>query len=827
MKLRCLPITAKQRPNAALNLAAPLCIIRVFADSNTNSGTAMKRLLLLSSLLLLTLTAAAQPVLVQRDNGTPAGAYFNAPSFMNESVILSFDGPCKVLELQVYYMGNGAAKDTLFIVGDAAEGAIPPTHWVWEYNTLIPPVVVDYTAEGWYTIDLRDRNLRSDGYDRIVVQHWLQRPAGPWIAVDSDEQKTPYASFLMDPTKTNSLGGPGQYFLVTNDFMVRALVEYDYPEGDGSEEPPPPVLADVAVDAGIEKDQAPINAAIAAVADWNNDGRDDIAIGSNYFQNNGDGSFSNVTDELGLGGGYSVWADFDNDGWQDVYIVSGGDNDKLYRSDGAGGFEDVTQSAGISNPAPTVTPIWLDYNNDGHADLFIANGRRTVNSQEVYFPDKLWKNNGDGTFSDVSSQSGIAAAEPSPYMDCWGASACDFDNDGWTDIFVSTYRLAPDMLFRNNGDGTFTEVGAATGVRGVPTASPSYFGHGMGSDWGDFDNDGWSDLAVGNLGHPDWRGAVSNPSLIFHNEMGNDFSEMHHAMGLKFREMNAGVTWADLDCDGWLDLWQSQYAYQKEGEGGEPGRYSRLYMNQGAPEYQLLDRTWHYGSKVHGAWTVSRLDYDLDGDVDLLVASPRDGVKLFRNDIPREGRWLALRLHGSPENGVTMDAFGTRVVVYADGRMFTRTLSTSAAGSRAATNSLEMHFGLGNAVSIDSVVVHYPNGVRRTLTNLEVDTRYALAYSGDITADVDDAAVPAAWDIAGAALRDGTLQFTLRHDRPLENARIRLYNALGQALLNVDASRLQPGLQAMPLGLHLSSGTYFIVVETPEHARSLKLQHLR
>jgi hypothetical protein len=787
----------------------------------------MKQLLFIAILFLFTATAIAQPVLVKRDNGTPAGAYFNAPSFMNESSILTFDGPCRVLELHIYYMGNGAAKDTLFIVGDAAEGAIPPTHWVWAYNTLIPPVVVEYTADGWYTIDLRSQNLRSDGYDRIVVQHWTQKPAGPWIAVDNDAQKTPYASFIMDPTQNNSLGGPGQYFRATNDFMIRALVEYDFPEGDGSADAPPPTMVDVAVTAGIQKDGAPINAAIAGVADWDNDGWDDVAIGSNYFRNNRDGTFTNVSAQLGLPSGYPVWADFNNDGWQDVYIVSGGDNDKLFRSDGAGGFVDVTATAGITNPAPTVTPIWFDYNGDGLTDLFIANGRRTVNNQEVYFPDKLWKNNGDGTFSDVTTQCGMAAAEPAPYMDCWGASACDFDNDGWTDIFVSTYRLAPDLLFRNNGNGTFTEVGAATGARGVPTDAPQYFGHGMGSDWGDFDNDGWTDLVVGNLGHPDWRGAVSNPSLIFHNEGGNDFSEMHHEMGLKFREMNAGVSWADLDCDGWLDLWQSQYSYQKEGANGEPGRYSRLYMNEGAPAFGLRDRTWHFGAQVHGAWTVARLDFDRDGDIDLLVASPHEGVKLFRNDLPRNGSWLTLRLEGSPENGVPMDAFGTRVIVHADGRSFTRTLSTSAAGSRMATNSLELHFGLGNAVNIDSVAVYYPGGVQRTLTALLLNKHYTLAYSGEVTTGIPGQASPSTWSVEGATLTGGMLNLTLAHDRPLESARLRLHNALGQQVYSLDVPRLQPGLQSFPVSQRLSSGLYFLVVETAKESRSTKLQHLR
>jgi hypothetical protein len=770
--------------------------------------------------------AVSQPVLIKRDSGTPAGAYYNAVSFMNESAIISFDGPCRVLELQIYYMGNNPARDTLYIVGDASEGAIPPDalgvgiqhpHSARDRIRLSRHAGLVHHRPAW------DRTSAATGFDRIVVQHWLQRPVGPWFAVDSDKQVTPYWSFLMDPTQTNSLGGPGQYLLVTNDYMIRALVEYDFPNGNGSQPPPPPTLGDVAVSAGIHNQRQPeVKAAIASVGDWNNDGWDDINIGSHYFQNRGDGSFEYVTGALGLSAGFAVWGDFDNDGWDDAYIVNGGDNDKLYRNRRDGTFEDVTAASTISNPMPTVTPIWLDYNNDGHLDLFLANGRRTVAGQEVYYQDKLWRNEGDGSFTDVTSASGIAVAEPAPYDDCWGASACDYNNDGLTDIFVSTYRLAADKLYRNNGNGTFTDVGAATGVRGVPTQAPQYFGHGMGSDWGDFDNDGLMDLAVGNLGHPDWRGAVSNPSLIFHNDNTARFSEVHHDMGLKFREMNAGVLWADLDLDGWLDLWQSQYSYSKEGEGGEPGRYSRVYFNGGAPDFLLHDRTWLVGSKVHGAWTVSRLDYDRDGDIDLLVASQHEGVKLFRNDLPRKGRWLALRLSGSPADDVPMNAFGTRVVVHADGRMFTRTLSTSSAGSRTATNSTELHFGLGNAVSIDSVAIFYPNGARQQLTTLQPDKRYTIAYNGQISTGIGELS-DAAWDIAQAQYSRGLIRFSLKSEFPLAGAQIDLYNALGQRVFSLVAEELSPGMRTFSVPARLSSGLHMLTLRSGAITRSARV----
>ena len=767
------------------------------------------------ALTVMTLACAslqAQNVLVSRDNGNPMGAYYNTPSFTNESVIFSVAGPCQVLEIHIYYMGASARRDTIVVAGDASEGAVPPTHWVWYYNTIIDPIVVDYSGTaGWYTIDVRDRHLRSDGYDRIVIQHCVH-PGSPRFAVDTDAQTQPYWSFLMNPAETNSLGGPGRYYLTTNDFMVRLLIRYDHPSGNTSQAPPPPSLVNVTASAGLTVNGEPIKSAIASVADWNNDGWDDIAIGRHYFLNNGDGTFENVSSSIGINRGYPVWGDFDNDGFVDAYVVDGGDNDKLFRNNGDGTFTDVTAASGLRNPAPTVTPIWFDYNNDGHLDLFLANGRRESGGQETYFQDKLWRNNGDGTFTDVTVESGIAAAEPPPHLDCWGATACDFNNDGWTDIFVATYRLAPDLLYRNNGDGTFTEVGAQTGVRGAPTAAPQYFGHGMGCDWGDFDNDGWSDLAVGNLGHPDWRGAVSNPSLIFHNNRGVNFTNVQRDLGLKFFEMNSGIAWADLDNDGYLDLWQSQYSYQNAGESGEPYRYSRVYINEGPPDFRLLDRTWQYGSLIHGAWTVSRIDYDNDGAIDLLVASPRDGVLLFRNEIPKRGRWVAFRLTGSPDDTVPMDAFGTRVVVHAGGKQFMRTLSTSSAGSRAATHSTELHFGLGHVTSIDSVVLYYANGYSRVHTSLRPDRRYTIPYSGEIAVNVEDLASASTWRIENTSIQRGELRFTLQADRPVDNANIELYSLLGQRVFDMRAGSLTPGRQSVLLPVDISQGVYFLVL---------------
>jgi hypothetical protein len=687
----------------------------------------MKKLLLL--LLFSAFSLHAQTI-IQRDNGKVAGYYISQNSF-EESVLLKPDGPCKVNKVQVYFGGSNAArKDTILIVGDPAEGAIPPTQYVWSYNTLAT-AIVDYNGTpGWYTIDLSALNIRSDGFDRICVQH-TNEVGGPRFGIDDDGASKPNSSFLYDPIKINTLNFPGIYSLTQGDFMVRLEVTYDFPEGNSSKQPPYPSLLDITKQAKlVASNGEPVKSARVSVADWNNDGFDDVAIGGNFFENQKDGTFKDVSNKITMSASATVWGDYNNDGWLDVYVVNGA-GDRIYRNNGNGTFTNITDLTGFSNPMPTVTPIWLDYDRDGNLDIFIANGRTESAGSETYYPDQLWKNNGDGTFKNVTNESKIALGEPQP-LDCWGATAADYNNDGFVDIFVATYRLAPDKLFKNNGDGTFTEVGAETGVRGNPTASPQYFGHGIGCDWGDYDNDGFLDLAVGNLGHPDWRGAVSNPSLVFKNNGGENFTEVHKDLGIKFFEMNSGVMWADLDLDGNLDLWHSQYAYEPVSETS-PQRLSRVYMNGGSENnYAFKDKTWELGAKIHGAWTQARLDFDNDGDIDILAASPHDGVRLFRNDMERKGNWIGFRLGAervSYDSNKVRNIYDVVITLYEGKKTFQRKLLSGGSGSTATQHSNMIHFGLGDIEIIDSAVVSY-KGKQRTFRNLSVNS---CLYLGEDT----------------------------------------------------------------------------------------------
>lgn len=674
----------------------------------------MKNMLLILFVLCFA-SIVANSAVVKNDNGTPAGNSYSQPrAFFEESFVLTPSGPCTIDSIVVYLMGTEAIQDTLWVVGFPTSGNLWPTQYIWNFNTIIEPIAYDYNGvEGWKTFYVGNTGLRSEGLDRIVIQHRL-KPQGPWFAYDNDGRNNTYDSWICDPftPNPNFLNIAGTiYYYPNGDYMGRLIVSYDYPKGEGSDTPPPPYLVNVSSSVGLS------GTGMSSIVDWNNDGWDDIENAGSFFVNN-KGSFQDINSKLTIQRGATTWGDINNDGLQDLFVALSWGNDKVYLNKGSNSFTDITTTTTIVNNYPTMTPLWLDYNNDGLLDLFIANNR-TADAQgnETYYPDQLWRNNGNNTFTNVRYISGIATGEPSENYDCYGAQAVDYNNDNFTDIFVANYRLAPDNLYQNQGDSTYINVAAQAGVQGVPTAVPYYFGHGMGCEWGDFNNDGYIDLCVGNLAHTDSRGQYSNPSLIFKNNGPPDwnFTDVHKQMGLKFYEGNAGVLWLDLDLDGYLDLWHGLYS----------GGVNHLYLNQGPPDFKLKEITWVSGSVVADSWTASRTDYDNDGDLDLLIYGA-----LYRNDMPRKGKWLEIELSGSPANKVNMDAYGSRVTVYAGGRMFYRQHSGSAGGSRCVQNTNVLHFGLGEVNKIDSIVIVYSNGAINKILNVMPNAKYHIPYMG-------------------------------------------------------------------------------------------------
>jgi hypothetical protein len=667
------------------------------------------------------------------DNGVLVGYYVNQVNW-EESKILHPTVPGKINKIYMYLGGTEAKKDTFWIVSDPSEGYLPPSLYSY-YISAYQGYVYNYNGtQGWHNIDISGINLNSGGVNGFTVQHVI-KPNGPYFGLDTKAQEiNKYNSFLNNvyvpnPDFINLRGTIISY--TQNSYMVRCDIDYKYknPDGTPAKALPPSMPDKTAASKLVDGSGKPIASEMASVVDWNKDGFQDIAIKSNFFQNNGDGTFTDVSTNINAPNNGTVWADVDNDGNLDFITANGWNNDRIYYGNGDGTFKEETDAVVIQN-APTISPMWIDYDKDGLVDLYIAYGRKEENGVETFYQDKLFKNLGNRKFKDVTIESGIAAGESTPY-DCWGASITDYNNDGWPDIFVATYRLAPDLLYRNNKDGTFTEVGAATGARGAPTYYEGYFGHGMGSDWGDFDNDGDLDLCVGNLGHPDERALNSNKSLILRNQGPPDykFSDFTDSARLQFFEMNAGTVWTDLDLDGYLDLVHSQYAY--EAKGKRTDKNTRFYLNKGPDEnFRLEDNTYEFGSYIHGAWCPVRGDFDNDGDMDIVVASSNENLKLFENQIPKKGNWISFVLEGDPTQKVNYSAYGSSIKVTAGGKTFYRALPGVVLNGRASQSSNELNFGIGNS-DVEKVEVTFSNGKGYTFNSLQTNRKYKINSNGE------------------------------------------------------------------------------------------------
>ncbi len=457
----------------------------------------------------------------------------------------------------------------------------------------------------------------------------------------------------------------------------------------------PVEFEDVTEEAGF----GDINYIRVAWGDYDGDGWEDLLLnGRSLWRNNQDGTFTDVTADAGIRGVNSnggVWADYDNDGDLDFYatVHSFEDGDVLWRNEGDGTFIDITSYSGeISDRLPTEGAAWGDYDDDGYVDLYVANYETASGTDDplgIGTPDVLYHNNGDGTFSNVSREAGVELdGEP---MVGRGVAWCDFDDDGDLDIYVSNYRLDPNFLWRNDGDGTFTDVAKEQRVQGYATEAPAggpRYGHTIGSDWGDYDNDGDMDLYASNLAHPRFI-MFSDKPMLLENRRGT-FLERWPTSGIDYCETSSDPAWGDYDNDGDLDLYFTAIY---------DGRYSRLFRGAGNGRFE--DATEATGTTVNNGWGCAWCDYDHDGDLDLAVGSG-SGFRLFRNG-GNSNDWFQVELRGEVSNAA---AIGARVRVDNGDRAYYRDVQ----GGRGTTsqNMLACHFGLPGSYSEVEVAVRWP-----------------------------------------------------------------------------------------------------------------------
>ncbi len=521
--------------------------------------------------------------------------------------------------------------------------------------------------------------------------------------------------------------------------------------------------------------------------DFDSDGWDDLTIASEtgqsirFFKNNG-GTFTEVS--FGLTNQNEVktvqWVDYDNDGDYDFMATSNVQENYLYQNDGAMNFTDVTAAVGLSlGTHKSFGSSWGDYNNDGWLDVFICSrdGESLVNFNE------LFRNNGDGTFTNVSTSAGIL--QNNYFSFC--SSFFDYNNDGWQDIYIANDRDPENQLYRNNGDGTFTEVGIATGTGLVMDA--------MSTTIGDHNQDGYWDIYVTN---------THDGNAFLENSETGTFTDVAPANGTGFYSVGWGAVFLDADNDADIDLYVSGML---DGTSGDLP--SAFYLNDGSGNYTIPsgigfenDTAASFGNAIG--------DTNNDGFPEIAVLNyDPDDIFLFQNQTSNSNNWLKVKLEGTESNRM---GIGSVIEISVDGtKQYNYTLCGE---GYLGQNSAYEFFGIGAATEIDYMKITWLSGIVDYIENPAINTHHTIVEGTFLSIGEEELSTgiqlfpnPAYRQVTVSGLEayvDGTVQ---------------LIDAMGRELFS---HTIETETKLLPLEA-LSAGLYYVQISKGKHSVSRKL----
>ncbi|MFI5382506.1 MAG: CRTAC1 family protein [Tepidisphaerales bacterium] len=456
--------------------------------------------------------------------------------------------------------------------------------------------------------------------------------------------------------------------------------------------------------------------------------KSDPKFWNRLYHNNGDGTFTDVTEKAGVKGhsyGMGVAAgDYDNDGRPDLYVTNYGRN-ILYHNNGDGTFTDVTEKAGVGAGGWSSAACWVDYDRDGRLDLIVSRylrwdihnnpwcgdrnaGIRAYCHPEVFSPVThiVYHNNGDGTFTDVTAKAGLGKLPGNGL----GIAFNDFDLDGWPDILVANDKL-PQQLFRNNHDGTFAEAALATGVAYDEDGATF---SGMGVNFEDYNNDGWPDIFIGDLANQRYA--------LYRNRKGT-FEYVTGATGLgsiSVRHSGWGTAFVDYDNDGWKDLFVAQSHVMDNIELSQPSvRYLEpmLMLRNVKGKFEDVSRfsgpAFQMPIAARGA---AFGDLDNDGFVDIAINVLDGGPMILRNQ-GNGNHWILIDTVGTASN---RDGIGARIHCVSDAGL-EQWATVSTAGSYQSSSDKRVHFGLGAAKTVKLLEIAWPSGTVQKLESIAAD----------------------------------------------------------------------------------------------------------
>ena len=487
-----------------------------------------------------------------------------------------------------------------------------------------------------------------------------------------------------------------------------------------------------------------------ALFDYDNDGRLDIYLvngapladptakgttpqkaGAGYsnrlYHQNADGTFKDVTEKAGLeGAGYGMGVavgDYDNDGFEDLYVTAYGGN-KLFHNNGDGTFTDVTSKAGVAGSGWSTSAAWVDLDGDGFLDLVVLRyldwdfddiwcGEHKEGYRAYCHPDYfkpiaplVYHNNKDGTFTEVAAKVGLG--KPGKGL---GVAIADYDRDGHIDLFFANDSI-PEFLYHNKGDGTFEEVGLASGVA-VDNDGRTFAG--MGVDFADCNNDGWPDILVTDLANQRYA--------LYQNDGDGSFTYASQTQGIgpiSLSHSGWGFRFFDYDNDGWKDLLIAQGHDLDTIELTSPNlRYREPMLLARNTGHGFTDVSAQSGSVFSQPWVARGLavgDIDNDGRVDAVVTTNDGPVHILHNESSTKNHWILLKLIGHKSN---RDAIGAVVTAVTTSASQHATVST--AGSYLSASDKRVHFGLGSETIIQKIGIRWPSGITQSLTNVPAD----------------------------------------------------------------------------------------------------------
>jgi len=667
---------------------------------------AKKLLPTLVFVLALIAAAAAEEVVLQYDDGASETLFNGIATGDIEAMRLTTDHPATLLRVQLELDGGAAGGDVEVHIWDEYGGNNPDL----EDDLLAPIILTVAPGQDWYEIDVSAAGIEIDPWQHFHVGIVHLQDDEPAVRLDTTISSEIRCELYVAAEDT-------WYYVGTDAggyaYMIRAVVNY-HDQLDAADKP----FRDVTEAAGLPRTNAR-----PAWGDYDNDGDPDLVLsGSLLYRNEGDGTFTNVTEAAGLTGlpgSGGIWADFDNDGRLDFYVSTSSPDvhyNRVMHGNDDGTFTEITESAfgGADNYNYENTEAMAlgDYDLDGYVDVFAGAYERDLSSCQW---DRFFYNNGDLTFTDISETIGIQET----YRQCArGIQWIDFDNDGDPDIHVSNYRLDRNQMWINDG-AYLTDLAADLGLAGE--AVNGSYGHTIGSVWGDIDQDGDFDVIDANLAHPRFID-FSDKTMVLLNNGAPDwtFTNVFETCGVRYCETHSNPNLVDVDLDGDLDLYiTSVYV----------GYLNHFYLNRlvedGELQFELY--TYESGLRVDNGWGSAWADYDGDGDPDLF------SYGLWRNDFSaKDGAWLKVKVQGTTTNRAGL---GARIAVSAGGKTYLR--EVQGGSGTTCQDDLVAHFGLGAAALIDRLEVAFPGGATEVLTDLQPD-RTVTVVEGSTTGDDDD-----------------------------------------------------------------------------------------